>query len=128
MGQGACPIGARASASANLPSSPRLLTAHATAPLQDRANLIALAKPQIDYALGSTGRSYLSGWGTNGPRNPHHAAASCPVDGTCGWSVFNAVTDNANVRPIGGSAAGWEAWVVVPAAGGRLPLRQRCPH
>ncbi|HWT76939.1 MAG TPA: glycoside hydrolase family 9 protein [Mobilitalea sp.] len=33
------------------------------------------AKQQIDYALGSTGRSYVVGFGTNSPLHPHHRTA-----------------------------------------------------
>ncbi|WP_201798215.1 glycoside hydrolase family 9 protein [Lachnotalea glycerini] len=33
------------------------------------------AKQQIDYALGSTGRSYVVGFGTNSPEHPHHRTA-----------------------------------------------------
>ena len=32
--------------------------------LQERAQAIAFAKGQIDYALGSAGRSYVIGFGT----------------------------------------------------------------
>lgn len=33
------------------------------------------AKKQIDYALGSSGRSYVVGYGENPPQNPHHRTA-----------------------------------------------------
>jgi endoglucanase len=33
------------------------------------------AKSQVDYALGSAGRSFVVGFGTNPPRNPHHRTA-----------------------------------------------------
>ncbi len=33
------------------------------------------AKSQIDYALGSSGRSYVVGYGENSPKNPHHRTA-----------------------------------------------------
>lgn len=33
------------------------------------------AKKQIDYALGSSGRSYVVGYGENSPKNPHHRTA-----------------------------------------------------
>ncbi len=33
------------------------------------------AKSQIDYALGSSGRSYVIGYGENSPQNPHHRTA-----------------------------------------------------
>jgi hypothetical protein len=35
----------------------------------------AFAKTQVDYALGSTGRSFVVGYGTNPPQHPHHRAA-----------------------------------------------------
>lgn len=109
--------------------------------LQDRTAFIAFAKRNLDYCLGSTGRSFVVGVGTNPPRNvsscccaaaagtsalraccrhchaaatplrgntrppapcpprlqPHHASASCPVTGTCGWSFFDSPTPNTNV-------------------------------
>jgi len=33
------------------------------------------AKQQIDYALGSSGRSFLVGYGVNSPKRPHHRTA-----------------------------------------------------
>ena len=33
------------------------------------------AKKQIDYALGSSGRSYVVGFGENSPKRPHHRTA-----------------------------------------------------
>lgn len=33
------------------------------------------AKSQVDYALGSTGRSYVVGFGVNPPQHPHHRTA-----------------------------------------------------
>lgn len=35
----------------------------------------SFAKKQIDYALGSSGRSYVCGYGENPPVNPHHRTA-----------------------------------------------------
>lgn len=35
----------------------------------------AFAKSQVDYALGSTGRSFLVGFGNDYPRHPHHRTA-----------------------------------------------------
>ena len=32
----------------------------------------AWAAQQVDYALGSTGRSFVVGFGTNPPLRPHH--------------------------------------------------------
>ncbi|HOQ37757.1 MAG TPA: glycoside hydrolase family 9 protein [Acetivibrio sp.] len=33
------------------------------------------AKKQVDYALGSSGRSFVVGFGVNPPKNPHHRTA-----------------------------------------------------
>jgi len=33
------------------------------------------AKAQVDYALGSTGRSFVVGFGENWPQHPHHRTA-----------------------------------------------------
>ncbi len=35
----------------------------------------AFTKSQVDYALGSTGRSFVVGYGTNSPQHPHHRTA-----------------------------------------------------
>ena len=35
------------------------------------------AVSQVNYALGSTGRSYVVGFGENSPENPHHRTAHC---------------------------------------------------
>lgn len=35
----------------------------------------SFAKSQIDYALGSTGRSFVCGFGVNPPKRPHHRTA-----------------------------------------------------
>lgn len=35
----------------------------------------AFAKQQVDYALGSTGRSFVVGYGVNSPTRPHHRTA-----------------------------------------------------
>jgi hypothetical protein len=35
----------------------------------------SFAKSQVDYALGSTGKSFLVGFGANYPRHPHHRTA-----------------------------------------------------
>ncbi|XP_070565202.1 endoglucanase E-4-like [Ptychodera flava] len=38
-----------------------------------------LAKSQVHYALGSTGRSFVCGFGENPPVQPHHRSSSCPL-------------------------------------------------
>ncbi|XP_053379200.1 endoglucanase F-like isoform X2 [Mercenaria mercenaria] len=37
------------------------------------------AESQIDYILGDTGRSFVVGFGTNPPEQPHHRGSSCPM-------------------------------------------------
>jgi hypothetical protein len=34
-------------------------------------------KQQLDYIMGSSGRSFVSGWGVNPPKKPHHRGAFC---------------------------------------------------
>lgn len=50
------------------------------------------AKSQIDYALGSSGRSFVVGYGENYPRNPHHRTAH--------GSYTNNIGDPANTRHV----------------------------
>ena len=49
-----------------------------------------LAKSQIDYALGSSGRSFVIGFGKNPPQNPHHRTAH--------GSYANNINEPANTR------------------------------
>ncbi|XP_076451288.1 endoglucanase E-4-like [Babylonia areolata] len=43
---------------------------------------------QIHYALGDTGRSFVVGFGTNPPTQPHHRGSSCPMKpAPCGWEA-----------------------------------------
>ena len=44
---------------------------------------------QVEYMLGTTGRSFVCGFGTNPPQRPHHRSSSCPDSGTCDWNDFN---------------------------------------
>ncbi|KAK2179819.1 hypothetical protein NP493_470g01004 [Ridgeia piscesae] len=56
------------------------------------------AQSQIDYMMGSSGRSFIVGYGQNPPVQPHHAAASCPSSpAECGWSQFEADAPNPHV-------------------------------
>ncbi|CAK8692882.1 unnamed protein product [Clavelina lepadiformis] len=44
------------------------------------------AESQIHYMLGSSGRSYVVGYGKNPPKKPHHRSSSCPSPpGECTW-------------------------------------------
>merc|ERR1711962_413796 len=36
------------------------------------------AKSQIDFTLGSSGHSFVVGYGVNPPQRPHHRSSSCP--------------------------------------------------
>ncbi|KAK6640718.1 hypothetical protein RUM44_012415 [Polyplax serrata] len=48
------------------------------------------AKRQINYILGDSGRSYLVGFGKDYPKQPHHAASSCPDrPAPCGWEAYS---------------------------------------
>ncbi|XP_018359268.1 PREDICTED: endoglucanase E-4-like [Trachymyrmex cornetzi] len=56
------------------------------------------AKEQIDYMLGGAGRSYVVGYGKNSPKQPHHAASSCPNRPTsCGWQEFSKNAPNPQI-------------------------------
>ncbi|SFR72767.1 glycoside hydrolase family 9 protein, partial [Anaeromicropila populeti] len=46
--------------------------------------LKAFAKAQADYCLGSTGRSFVCGFGENAPVNPHHRTAHGGWENNCG--------------------------------------------
>ena len=48
--------------------------------------------------LGSTGRSFVVGFGENPPTQPHHAAASCPLaPETCNWDNFYSPEANPHI-------------------------------
>lgn len=56
------------------------------------------AKSQIDYMLGSTGKSFVVGYGTNYPTRPHHAASSCPdLPTPCGWEYYKTEKSNPHI-------------------------------
>ncbi|XP_034183519.2 endoglucanase E-4 isoform X2 [Osmia lignaria lignaria] len=56
------------------------------------------AEQQIYYMLGGGGRSYVVGWGRNPPKQPHHAASSCPDrPAVCGWSEFDKDAPNPQI-------------------------------
>ncbi|XP_067015190.1 endoglucanase E-4 [Anabrus simplex] len=47
------------------------------------------ARRQINYMLGDSGRSFVVGMGNNPPKQPYHAASSCPDrPEPCGWDDF----------------------------------------
>jgi hypothetical protein len=54
-----------------------------------RKSELSFAKKQVDYALGSTGRSYVVGFGAGWPKNPRHGGASCPDrDAVCDMNTL----------------------------------------
>ncbi|KAK2174573.1 hypothetical protein NP493_792g00000 [Ridgeia piscesae] len=59
----------------------------------------AFAKTQLEYMLGSTGRSFVVGFGTNPPVQPHHRAASCSADPSvpCSMSDKDKAGPNPNI-------------------------------
>ncbi|KFM24183.1 Endoglucanase A [Auxenochlorella protothecoides] len=55
----------------------------------DRGKNLAWVQGQVDYALRTTGRSFVCGVGTGYPKQPHHRSASCPnMPAACGWDQF----------------------------------------
>ena len=57
------------------------------------------ALQQAEYALGSSGRSFVCGFGTNPPVRPHHKTTSCPINEseTCDWSDYSSPDPNPRV-------------------------------
>ena len=56
------------------------------------------ASSQIHYILGDSGRSYLVGFGTNPPQNPHHRTSSCPnKPNPCNWVTYSSSQPNSHV-------------------------------
>jgi len=54
------------------------------------------AKREVNYVLGSTGRSFVVGWGNSPPKNIHHAAESCPdPPEVCDWQTYFMKANNA---------------------------------
>ncbi|XP_064097985.1 endoglucanase E-4-like [Macrobrachium nipponense] len=50
----------------------------------------AFGENQINYILGSNGRSFVVGFGNNPPQKPHHRSSSCPdMPQTCDNSAFD---------------------------------------
>lgn len=55
-------------------------------------------KQQIHYMLGSTGRSFVVGFGNNPPQRPHHASSSCKdLPEPCTWNDFNSPDPNPQI-------------------------------
>lgn len=61
----------------------------------DKAASMQWAQAQLDYALWSTGRSFVVGVGNSPPQQPHHRAASCPTrPEPCLWDHFTSRAPN----------------------------------
>ncbi|XP_076256424.1 endoglucanase F-like isoform X2 [Rhynchophorus ferrugineus] len=59
---------------------------------------IEFARSQLDYILGSSGQSYVVGYGDNYPRKPYHSASSCPdLPEPCGWSQYHSPEPNPQI-------------------------------
>lgn len=66
-------------------------------PSKDKA-YTNIAKEQMDYILGKTGRSFVVGYGPNSPQKPHHRASTCPdAPKPCDWNTFKGPQKNAHV-------------------------------
>ncbi|KAF2367540.1 Glycoside hydrolase family 9 [Trinorchestia longiramus] len=64
------------------------------------------AMGQLGYVLGSTGRSFVVGYGENPPTRPHHRASSCPqypASCTDSWAQNN---PGPNPHPLYGALVG----------------------
>lgn len=74
------------------------LNASSSASINQKKNILTWARTQIDYAMGSSGRSFIVGFGNNPPRYAHHAGASCPnYPDPCDWSSFTSSKPNPQV-------------------------------
>ncbi|CAG5091310.1 Oidioi.mRNA.OKI2018_I69.PAR.g12962.t2.cds [Oikopleura dioica] len=64
-----------------------LQAAMAEPKLPKASQYFQFAQKQLNYALGSTGRSYVVGFGKSPPKEPHHRGSSCPAKPkTCDWA------------------------------------------
>ena len=63
-----------------------------------KAKVDCLSLQQLNYILGSSGRSYVVGYGADSPQQAHHRAASCPpLDVACTWDAMNNPGSNPHV-------------------------------
>ena len=61
-------------------------------------NYNTFGRKQIHTLLGDAGRSYVIGFGTNPPTQPHHRESSCPNrPASCGWNEFNSPSANPQI-------------------------------
>ena len=60
--------------------------------------VLCFGRKQLGYILGDTGRSFVVGFGTNSPTQPHHRASSCPdLPAPCSWNEYAAKSPNPQV-------------------------------
>ena len=75
---------------------------------------VAFAQSQVNYALGSSGRSFVIGFGKSPPAHAHHRAASCPNrPASCGWPNYQDANPNPQVlygALVGGPAGPSDAY------------------
>jgi hypothetical protein len=64
---------------------------HTTTTTTKQRAIDCTVKSQLGYILGDTGRSFVVGYGTNPPTQPHHRSSSCPspLSAPCEWAAFN---------------------------------------
>ncbi len=63
-----------------------------------RREALQFARSQVDYVMGSSGRSFVVGYGTNPPTHVHHAGASCPNrPAKCDWPNFDTPKPNPQI-------------------------------
>lgn len=80
----------------------------------EKAMELEFARSQIDYALGSSGRSYVTGFDPEFPLRVHHAGASCPdMPKTCDWAQYSSPFPNPQIL-VGGMVGGPEGPLVNP--------------
>lgn len=63
-----------------------------------RKGALKYAKREVDYVLGSTGRSFIVGWGNAPPKNIHHAPSTCAnLPEICDWQNYFMKAENAQI-------------------------------
>lgn len=75
---------------------------------------LAWSRGQLDYALGSAGRSFVVGVGSDAPCRPHHRAASVPSRQAQGWAFLHEPGPNPHCLTgalVGGPPSGDDSYV-----------------
>jgi hypothetical protein len=64
----------------------------------ERAKILEFASSQLAYILGErTGQSFVVGYGSNYPKQPHHRGASCAIGSVCDWAALDSKAPNPNI-------------------------------